>query len=78
MEYYHSNYNTFRRKKSKFNTTLRIILFVFIIGLAGGAYFVYQAVFSSNVWIPNEKGEFTIYIKPSDTFDDIKNQLYIA
>jgi len=76
MAYYHSGYIAPRKKKNKFSTIFRIILLVLFLGLSGGAYFVYNAIFSPNVWVPGEKDEFTIYIKPTDTFDDLKNQLY--
>ncbi len=76
MAYYHSNYSNTRKKKSKFRNTVRILIILLILGLSGGAYFVYQAIFSANVWIANEKGEFNIYIKPTDTFEDLKKQLY--
>ena len=76
MTYYHSSYSSPQKKKSKFGTILRIIIFIIILGLAGGAYFVYQAIFSPNVWVSNEKEEFTIYIEPNDTFEDLKVQLY--
>jgi len=76
MAYYHSQYSSSRKKKSKFRTPFRIILLIIVLGLSGSAYFAYQAVFSPNVWVSKEKSEFTIYIKPSDTFEDLKNQLY--
>lgn len=44
--------------------------------MAGAAYYTYHAVFSPNVWVANKKGEFNVYIKPSDTFEDLKKQLY--
>lgn len=76
MTYYHSSYNNTRKKRSKYKTSLQILIILFIIGLAGGAYFGYKAIFSPNVWVSNEKGEFSIYIKPTDTFEDLKKQLY--
>lgn len=76
MTFYHSGYSTPRKKKNKFRTILRVILLILFLGLSGGAYFVYNAIFSPNVWVPSEKDEFIIYIKPTDTFDDLKNQLY--
>lgn len=76
MVYYHSRYSGSRKKKSKFSTFFAISIIILILGLAGGAYVVYQTIYSPNVWVINEKGEFKIYIKPSDTFDDLKNQLY--
>jgi len=76
MEYYHSAYRRPSKKKNKLGTFFRIILFVVVLGLAGGAYFIYQAIFSPNVWVSDEKEEFTIYIKPTDTFADLKTQLY--
>ena len=76
MEYYHSAYSRPSKKKNKLGIFFRIILFVVVLGLAGGAYFIYQAIFSPNVWVSDEKEEFTIYIKPTDTFADLKTQLY--
>lgn len=76
MTYYHTRYGTSFKKKSKFKPVFGIILFVLILGLSGIAYFLYQAVFASNVYVPGEKGEFSIYIKPTDTFDNLKVQLY--
>ena len=76
MTQYHSNYGGSRKKKSKFRFFYRILLFVMLIGLSGVAYYAYHVALSPNVWIPNEKEEFTIFIKPTDTFDDLKHQLY--
>jgi UPF0755 protein len=76
MTYYHSSYSSPRKKKSKFGTIFRIIVFILILGLGGTAYFVYQAIFAPNVWVSNEKESFTIYIEPDDTFEDLKVQLY--
>lgn len=76
MTQYHSNYGGSRKKKSKFRFVYRILLFVMLIGLSGVAYYAYHVALSPNVWIPNEKEEFTIFIKPTDTFDDLKHQLY--
>lgn len=76
MAYYHSRYNSSTKKKSKFTLLLRTLAFIILIVLSGTAYLLYQAVLSPNVWVANEKGEFNIYIKPSDTFEELKLQLY--
>ncbi|MDA3906675.1 MAG: endolytic transglycosylase MltG [Bacteroidales bacterium] len=76
MAYYHSNYSRSRKKKSKFGKIITSILILIFIGLGGSGYFAYQAIFSPNVWVSEEKAEFAIYIKPTDTFDDLKTQLY--
>jgi len=76
MAYYHSSYRSSTKKKSKFSFVMKTITFIILLGLSGIAYLLYQAVFSPNIWISNEKGEFNIYIKPTDSFEDIKNQLY--
>ncbi len=77
MTYYHSSYSSPQKRKSKFGTIFRIIVFILILGLGGAAYFVYQAIFTPNVWVSNEKEEVTIYIEPNDTFEDLKVQLYV-
>jgi UPF0755 protein len=76
MAYYHSRYGSSQKRKSKFRRGTTIFIFVLLIGLAGGAFTIYKAVFSSNVWIPGQKTECRIYIKPGDTFEDLKLQLY--
>lgn len=76
MTYYHSRYGSPRKKKRKFSTYLGIFLLLLALGAIGVGYFGYQAVFAPNVWVANEKGELKIYIKPGDTFDDLKKQLY--
>lgn len=76
MTYYHSAYSSPRKKKSKFGRTISIILLLLVFGLAGGAYFVFNAIFSSNVWVAKDKDYHTIYIKPNDTFEDLKTKLY--
>ncbi len=76
MAYYHSAYSTRRSKKSNFGKILSIFLIILFLGIAGGVYYVYQVIYSPNVWVANEKAGFNIYIKPTDTFDDLKKQLY--
>ena len=76
MAYYHSAYSNNRKKKSKFGIGFLIFLFFILLIVAGLAYFAYQAIFAPNVWVPKDKTEFTIYIKPTDKFEDLKTQLY--
>lgn len=76
MAYYHSRYSGSQRKKFKLNAFLTSLLLIILLGIGGGAYYVYKIIYSPNVWLSNPEVNFKIYIKASDTFDDLKSQLY--
>lgn len=76
MAYYHSRYGGSLKKKNRLSPLFRALILLVLLVFAGIAYYLYQAVFAPNVWIANEKGEFNIYIKPTDTFEDLKIELY--
>ena len=75
MAHYHSRYST-PKKKKKFGTGLQIFVLIIFFALIAVGFFIYQAIFSPNVWVPDEKGELYIHIKPADSFDDVKLILY--
>src|SRR5210317_877503 len=76
MAYYHSKYGTPRkRKRSGWVRLLFWFLFLMIIASLVLAYFLYQFVYSNNVWTP-EGEEISIYIPTDSDYEDVKHILY--
>ncbi len=74
MAKYYRSYRT-RGRKTKSKRIFKIILLVFLVLLAVLVYFIYQAIFSNNVWV-KDNGTAYIYINKDDNFVEVKNKLY--
>jgi len=76
MTYYHSSYQRVKSKKKNPFRSFLIILFLLVI-IAGSvfSYFLYQAVYSPNVWTDNQDKVY-IYIDNDANFNDVKKELY--
>jgi UPF0755 protein len=76
MAYYHSRYGSQQKKKRpKWVKFIFWILFLFIIGASVAGYYLYQTVYSNNVWIA--EGETTsIYIPSEADYEFVKQELY--
>lgn len=76
MAYYHSRYGSRQKKKRprwvKFILWMLIIL---IIAALVAGYYLYQAIYSNNVWIPEGKAT-SVYIPTGADFDDVSQELY--
>lgn len=77
MEYYHSRYGKPQKKKGKKRFLKFFILFIIFVLLvaAGGIYYLYNLVFSPNVWTPDEKA-VAIYVPTGSDYEDLKVILY--
>ncbi len=51
------------------------LLFIIILALSAGGYYLYKLVFNPNVWTPEGK-EISIYIPTGSDFEDVKLILY--
>ena len=76
MAYYHSKYGA--RRKRRRPVWVKFIfwfLIVMIIAALISAYYIYNIIYSNNVWTPD--GEpMSIYIGSDDNFEDVKETLY--
>lgn len=75
MAYYHSEYSSTKRKRSKFQKFIIYLLLILIIGALGLGYLLYQVIYKPNVWI-EEGDSAALYIKTGATFSDVKTLLY--
>lgn len=76
MAYYHSKYGTSkRRKRPAWVKILFWFLFLMIIASLISAYYLYQFVYSSNVWTP-DGDEISIYISSNSDYEEVKQTLY--
>ncbi|MCK4569056.1 MAG: endolytic transglycosylase MltG, partial [Bacteroidales bacterium] len=76
MEYYHSKYGSRRkRKRPRWMRFLLWFLFLIIIASLVAGYFLYQVIYSDNVWSPEGKA-VSLYIPGDATFEEVKQSLY--
>ncbi len=76
MAYYHSAYNTMRRKKKpRFARVLYILLLVLIMAALAVGYQLWVVVMKGNTWTP-DGAESSVYVPTGSTYDDLKNVLY--
>lgn len=76
MAYYHSKYVTRRRRKRPaWVRFLLWFLFLLIIASLVSGYYLYELIYSNNVWTPEGK-DVSIYIPSDATFEDVKQTLY--
>jgi len=77
MEYYHSSYGRPTKKKGKrrFVKFLIWLVIVIVLLLVGAGYYLYNLVFSPNVWTSDGK-EVAIYVPTGSDYEDLKTILY--
>ncbi|RLD82601.1 MAG: endolytic transglycosylase MltG [Bacteroidetes bacterium] len=76
MTYYHSKYGTVRKKKRpRWVKFVLWFLFLMIIASIVSGYYLYQFVFSNNVWTP-EGEAVSVYIPSDADYEDVKQILY--
>ena len=76
MAYYHSKYGDRRkRKRPAWVKIFYWFLFFMIIASLISGYFLYQFIYSGNVWTPDGK-EMSVYIPSESDYDDVKQILY--
>ncbi|MCD4683862.1 MAG: endolytic transglycosylase MltG, partial [Bacteroidales bacterium] len=76
MEYYHSRYNSGRKKKrSKFSKFILYALLVIIIAAVIIAYQLYNVILKPNTWVKNEQST-SIFIATGSSFEGVKTCLY--
>lgn len=76
MAYYHSRYGSRQKKKRpRWVKFILWILALLIIAAIASAYYLYQAIYSNNVWIPEGKS-ISVYIPTGANFEDVSQELY--
>jgi UPF0755 protein len=76
MAYYHSKYGyRNKRKRPRWVRFLLWTLVLLIIASMVAGYFLYNAIFRNNVWIP-EGNSVSVYIPTGATYDDVRLILY--
>lgn len=76
MAYYHSRYGS--RQKKKRPRWVKLILWmlvILIIAALVAGYYLYQAIYSNNVWITEGKAT-SVYIPTGADFEDVSQELY--
>jgi len=76
MAYYHSKYGYTRKKKRP--AWVRFILWLLLLLIIGSliaGFFLYKALFQTNVWTPEGK-PLSVYIPTGSDYDDVKLILY--
>ncbi len=76
MVYYHSKYGTFKKKRRpRWVRFLFWFLFLLIVASVISGYYLYQVIFSNNVWTPDGEA-VSVYISSDADYEDVKQILY--
>ncbi|NOX46361.1 MAG: endolytic transglycosylase MltG [Chlorobi bacterium] len=76
MTYYHSRYNSSKRKKkSKLVRGFQIFIVLLLIAAGIIGYKLYTTIYQPNTWVKDEKS-VSLYIPTGAGFEDLKTMLY--